>query len=157
MPALPVGHAPHSESFTDDALPAYTYVQEAESEYEDSHSAEDEEPSFRLPAKLREALADAAEVTSRYFEEGVVSASGYVAPPPSAAGDFRSKPKKTQTFRFLESPSVSYELLKILAAKQSGTAGGSTFGTVPLFAAHGQAPDAAKPWLATDQLSSHRA
>ncbi|XP_070190161.1 uncharacterized protein [Littorina saxatilis] len=123
----------------------------ADSEFDDSHSLSEEEVDVKLSLKLKPAMVTAAQVSAKYFAEGVTATTSFAAPPPSAVGDFRPALTEVQGYRFSESPSVAYELSKVLA-RTSGSENSLPVDTVPLLTAHGQAPDAAQPWLASGQL-----
>ncbi|XP_070181311.1 serine-rich adhesin for platelets-like [Littorina saxatilis] len=123
----------------------------ADSEFDDSHSVSEEEVDVKLSLRLKPAMVTAAQVSAKYFAEGVTAMTSSAAPPPSVAGDFRPALMEVQGYRFSESPSVAYELSRVLA-RTSGSENSLPVDTVPLLAAHGQAPDAAQPWLASDQL-----
>ncbi|XP_070184248.1 nucleoporin NUP188-like, partial [Littorina saxatilis] len=123
----------------------------ADSEVDDSHSLSEEEVDVKLSLKLKPAMVTAAQVSAKYFAEGVTAMISSAAPPPSAVGDFRPALTEVQGYRFSESPSVAYELSKVLA-RTSGSENSLPVDTVPLLAAHGQAPDSAQPWLASGQL-----
>ncbi|KAK7104148.1 hypothetical protein V1264_018911 [Littorina saxatilis] len=123
----------------------------ADSEVDDSHSLSEEEVDVKLSLRLKPAMVTAAQVSAKYFAEGVTAMTSSAAPPPSAVGDFRPALTEVQGYRFSESPSVAYELSKVLA-RTSGSENSLPVDTVPLLAAHGQAPDSAQPWLASGQL-----
>ncbi|XP_070203396.1 uncharacterized protein [Littorina saxatilis] len=97
---------------------------------------------LRIPNKLGPTLELAAEITSRYFPEGVSADSTVVAPPPSALADFAGAGDTRAKFRFMESPSVPFVMAQVLADANT---------PYPLLAAHGEAPPSAQPWLTSAQ------
>ncbi|XP_070198747.1 uncharacterized protein [Littorina saxatilis] len=97
---------------------------------------------LRIPNKLGPTLELAAEITSRYFPEGVSADSTVVAPPPSALADFAGAGDTKAKFRFVESPSVPFVMAQVLADANT---------PYPLLAAHGEAPPSAQPWLTSAQ------
>ncbi|XP_070177325.1 uncharacterized protein [Littorina saxatilis] len=108
----------------------------------DGTSVLGEDAGVRLPSRLGSAVALAAETASKYFEEGVVESKSQLAPPPSAWGDFRVDKNTKGSFKFIESPSLAFEMSKVLVKGWS-----KGVSPVPLLAQHREAPEAAVPWL----------
>ncbi|XP_070197183.1 uncharacterized protein [Littorina saxatilis] len=110
---------------------------------DDGTSVLGDDAGLRLPFRLGSAVALAAETASKYFEEGVVESKSQLAPPPSALGDFRVDKNTKGSFKFIESPSLAFEMSKVLVKGWS-----KGLPPVPLLAQHSEAPEAAVPWLA---------
>lgn len=108
---------------------------------EDCDDSSEAERIFRVQRSFSRALSAAAEVTSRYFAEGVSTSSSRLAAPPSAFGDFRGDSETGVSFRFRESPAVAYHMAKVLSVGADDI--------VPLLSAHGDAPESAQQWLAS--------
>ncbi|KAK7093333.1 hypothetical protein V1264_007108 [Littorina saxatilis] len=150
--SVPVTAASNTECTERGFLPeGSAFAQDSSSVYGSTNSEQDE--VFRLPARFIQALALAAEVTSRYFPEGVVAAVDDSAPPKSAVDDFLPSQPVASGFRFSESPLVAYEMAKVLATHPP-LGSNIPLRPVPLLVAHGPVPPSVDSWLATEQQAS---
>ncbi|KAK7087811.1 hypothetical protein V1264_021815 [Littorina saxatilis] len=123
-------------------------TEQDEEEMEEEASEADGDAPIRLPARLSALLTLAAEVTTHYFPEGVAVASSSAVPPPSAFADFAPSHEQSANFKFLESPSVAFQLAKVFSNDGSAP-------PLPLLSAHGEAPASALPWLASPGRLAH--
>ncbi|XP_070177582.1 uncharacterized protein [Littorina saxatilis] len=122
-------------------------------DYSDAPSVVSEESRGVFPSKLKSVLDVAAEVTSRYFPEGVVAADSSASFVPSAMADFRPAQEDVSSFRFAESPSVAYQLSHSLV-RPAHAGSGIRPVPVPLLLPFGPVPESAQQWVASAAQAS---